>query len=340
MFFIYLILGIINISLQKIEEDEKFQEFQEYIKKYNKNYSSSEEFQYRFKIWKKNYIQIKRNNPISFSPNGMPIGATFSLNKFSDMSEEEFASKYLTLDPESYRDLATISSAELGLNEVEPPEEFDWEVDRGLKTDAKHQMDCGGCWAFAASAALEYQYMKKYKENISFSEQQLIDCDENNLKCNGGNMKKAFLYLQDHGLMKSEDYPFINGEGKCKYDEKKAVVKVKDFSFIPKDEEEMKKALFKYGPLAGAVNGVLMAFYENGIYEPWYSGLCPDNINHAVVIVGYGVDPNTNKKFWRIKNSWGNDWGENGYFRLIRGEAACGIKRYTLVAENEKIEKN
>ena len=340
MIFIYFLLGLIHISLQKNEDEEYFQEFKEYIKKYNKIYSSTEEMQYRFQVWKQNYIQIKRNNPNSFLSNGKPVGATFSLNKFADMSQEEFSSKYLTLDPESYRDLATVSSEELGLDEIEPPENFDWEFDRGLKIDSKHQMDCGGCWAFATSVVLEYQYLLKYNEKITFSEQQLIDCDENNLKCSGGNMKKAFLYLQDHGLMKSEDYPFINGEGECKYDEKKAVIKVNNFSFIPKDEEEMKKALFKYGPLAGAVNGMLMAFYENGIYEPWLSMLCPDNINHAVVIVGYGVDKETNKKFWRIKNSWGKNLGENGYFRLIRGDGACGIKRYTLVAEIEKIKNN
>jgi cathepsin F len=334
MLLIYLILNIVCISFQKIEQDEKVQEFIEYTKKYNKNYSNPQEFQSRFKIWKKNYNIIKRNNPTSDGSSG----AQFSLNEFSDMTEGEFTSKYLTLDPEIYRDLATLSSQELGLNDVDAPEEFDWEYDRGIKTEVKHQRDCGGCWAFATTAVIESQYMMKYGNNISLSEQQLIDCDENNLKCEGGNMRKAFLYLQENGLMKSEDYPFINGEGECKYDENKAVIKVKEFNFVPKDEEEMKKALFKYGPLAGAINGIMMAFYEKGVYEPWFSSLCPDNINHAVVIVGYGIDKETNKQFWRVKNSWGPQWGENGYFRIIRGEGICGIKRYNLIVEIEKFE--
>ena len=200
-----------------------------------------------------------------------------------------------------YRDLTPLTTEQLGLEDVEPPEEFDWEFDRGIKTEVKHQQDCGGCWAFATSATIESQYFMKYGENISLSEQQLIDCDENNLKCSGGNMRKAFIYLQEHGLMKSEDYPFINGEGECKYDEKKGIVKVKEFSFIPKDEEEMKKALFKYGPIASALNSILMVFYDSGIYEPWYSSLCSDNINHAVVIVGW------TKTHWIIQNSWDSD---------------------------------
>ena len=99
----------------------------------------------------------------------------------------------------------------------------------------------------------------------------------------------------------------------------------------------MKRVLYKYGPLAGAINGILMAFYDEGIYEPWFSGLCPDNINHAIVIVGYGVDKESGKKFWRIKNSWGPNWGEQGYFRLLRGEGVCGINRYTLIADIEKL---
>ncbi len=137
--------------------------------------------------------------------------------------------------------------------------------------------------------------------------------------------------------METKDYPFINGEGECTYDEEKGVAKVKNWAFIPKDEEDMKKALFKYGPLAGAINAWTLAFYDGGIYEPWFSILCPATINHAIVIVGYGVDKETGKKFWKIKNSWGPEWGEEGYFRLLRGEGTCGIDQYTLIAEVEKV---
>ena len=335
--YFYLLLGIICSTLSKIQEDEKFQEFLEYIEKFNKHYSSKEEFESRFNIWNKNYNQIKRDNPSSFSLIDNPSGAKFSLNQFADMSEEEFASNYLTFNPEAYRDLATVSYEDLGLDDVEPPEDFDWVRDRNISTEMKHQKDCGGCWAFATASTLEAQYLMKFGENISLSEQQLIDCDEKNNKCRGGNMRKAFLYLQDHGLMLSKDYPFINGVGECKYDESKAYVKVKQYNFVAKDEEAMKRVLYKYGPLAGAINGILMAFYDEGIYEPWFSGLCPDNINHAIVIVGYGVDKESGKKFWRIKNSWGPNWGEQGYFRLLRGEGVCGINRYTLIADIEKL---
>ena len=337
MLYIYLLLGVIYLSSSKTQENGQFQEFIEYTKKYNKNYSDKNEFKSRFNKWKKNYNQIKRDNPSSFSSSNKVVGAKFALNQFADMTEEEFASKYLTYDPEIYRDLATVSAEDLGLDEVEAPDEFDWVKDRNISTEIKHQKDCGGCWAFATAATLEAQYLMKYGKNISLSEQQLIDCDEKNNKCKGGNMRKAFLYLQDHGLMLSQDYPFINGVGECKYDESKTYVKVKTYNFVAKDEEAMRKVLYKYGPLAGAINGMAMMFYDEGIYEPWFSDLCPNNINHAIVIVGYGIDKETGKKFWKIKNSWGPSWGEQGYFRMIRGEGACGIDRYTLIAELERL---
>ena len=337
MFFrLYLLIGIFCISLtSKISEDERYKEFIDYTKKYNKHYSSLKEFQYRFDNWKKNYEQIRRMNPLSSLSSDKPKGARFTLNKFADMSQEEFADKYLTLSPEMYRDLTPLFSSDLDLDDVEPPESFDWELDKKIVTEVKHQKDCGGCWSFATSSYLEYQYLMKYNESISFSVQQLIDCDDNNMKCSGGNMKKAFVYLRDHTLMLSKDYPFINGEGECKYDESKGVIRVKEYSFVPKDDEEMKKALYKYGPLAGACNGILMALYEGGIFDN--EDFCPDSINHAIVIVGYGVDEN-GTPFWRIKNSWGPDWGENGYVRLLRGKGLCGIKRYTLISELEKVE--
>ena len=335
LFRLYLILGLLCLSLSlKFTENDKLKEFIEYTKKFNKNYSSVKEFQHRFENWKKNYNKIKRLNPSSFSSTDKPKGARFTLNKFADLSQEEFAAKYLTLDPEMYRDLTPLTASDLGLDDVEPPENFDWEFDKNLVTKVKHQQDCGGCWSFATTSTLEYQYLLKYGEKITFSVQQLIDCDENNMKCSGGNMKKAFIYLKDHTLMEEKDYPFINGEGKCKYDESKGVIKVKEYSFVPKDEEEMKKALYKYGPLAGACDGMFIALYDGGVFD--MEDFCMDTINHAIVIVGYGVDEN-GTKFWRIKNSYGEDWGENGYARLIRGKGLCGIKQYTLIAEIEKV---
>ena len=324
MLLLYILLSLIYISYSIIETDNKLQEFINYTKKYNKVYPTKEEFYHRFNIWKENYKKIQSSNQTPklspFSTRRSPFSITppiptshFSINKFADLTQEEFSSKYLTFNAKNIQNLPTRSSKDLGLDDIKAPENFDWEYDRGIKTKTKAQHSCSACYAFAAVGAVQSQYLIKYGKNVSFSEQQIIDCDELNYHCDGGNMKKAFTYLQNEGLMAEEDYPYISEAGECKYNENKALVKVKQFNFVPKNEEEMKKALYKYGPLAGAINGALTAFYSGGIYDPVIDEICPNIINHAVLIVGYGVDKFTGTKFWRIKNSWGTDWGEGGF---------------------------
>ena len=352
MIILYFLLSFSYISSLLLEKDDKLQEFLEYTKKYNKEYSTKEEFQKRLEIWKQNYRKI---NLLNKTPNVSPLSpkyllaktkfskipsTQYGLNKFSDLTKLEFAEKYLTYSSQSTEDIPILTKNDLNLNEEEEeelPENFDWELDRGIKTKIKEQKDCGACYSFAAVGLIQSQYLMKYGENISFSEQQIIDCDEYNNKCLGGNMKKAFNYLKKNGLMTEEDYPYRNDDGECEYDKNKTLVKVKTFAFIPNDEEEMKKVLYKYGPIAGAVNGIMCMYYDEGIYEPAYEDACPNVVNHAVLIVGYGVNKETGKKFWRIKNSMGQDWGEEGYFRIIRGEGICGINRYTLMADIEKL---
>lgn len=356
MFIFYFLLIFVYISSIIQEQDDKLEEFLEFTKKYNKEYQTKEEFQKRFEIWKQNYQKIQLLNK---TPNIFPFSQKYSstntisknifskipsthygINKFTDLTEVEFANKYLTYSLQYTQDIPTITKEELNLYEEEEeiPENFDWELDRDIKTKMKEQKDCGACYSFATVGLIQSQYLMKYGENISFSEQQIIDCDELNNKCLGGNMKKAFTYLKTNGLMKEEDYPYRNGEGQCDYDKNKTLVKVKTFSFIPNEEEEMKKILYKYGPLAGAINGIMSFYYDEGIYEPINDDICPNVLNHAILIVGYGVDKETGKKFWRIKNSLGQDWGEDGYFRLLRGKGICGINKYTLIADIEKTE--
>lgn len=350
MIGLYILLLFTYISSTEIQKDEKLQEFIEFTKKYNKNYKTEEEFQIRFEIWKQNYKKIESaNKPPKFSHQlknkGIykaysPMQNThFSINKFADLTQDEFKSKYLTFSPQFIQDMPIKTSAELGLEEEEEiPENFDWEKDKGIITAINDQKDCGCCYAIASVGVVESQYFIQFGENVSFSEQQIVDCDNSNNHCSGGNVKKAFNYLKNFGLMKDEDYPYINGEDVCKYDKRKTLVKVKAFGYLPRDEEEMKKALYKYGPIAGAINGIMTVFYESGIYVPTESDdYCPSDLNHAILIVGYGVDKRTGKKFWRIKNSLGQDWGENGYFRIVRGEGACGINKYSLIADIEKL---
>ena len=69
------------------------------------------------------------------------------------------------------------------------------------------------------------------------------------------------------------------------------------------------------------MNAETLSHYKSGIYDPSFCD--PEDLDHAVLIVGYGIDNGT--EYWTVKNSWGQDWGENGYFRILRGVGECGI---------------
>jgi hypothetical protein len=96
------------------------------------------------------------------------------------------------------------------------------------------------------------------------------------------------------------------------------------------NEEEMKAYLVNTGPLAIAINANLLHFYIGGIIDADPVKCNPINFSHGVTLVGYGVEDG--KEFWIIKNSWGEEWGESGYFRLARNKYACGVNRYITTA--------
>ncbi len=132
--------------------------------------------------------------------------------------------------------------------------------------------------------------------------------------------------------MLTEDYPYMNKKGKCKYDESKGVGKVKSYTrIISNSEEEMKTALYEKGPLSAAIFSLPLMFYDGGIYEPWFDFFCSGDLDHAVTIIGYGEEDDV--PYWLIKNTWGDDWGENGYLRLRAGRGLCGINSFVFWVE-------
>ena len=329
-----ILLSLLSVSLcfELTAKTEIFKDFQKFIQKYGKKYKTPSEFMKRFDIFVNNYHSIETINHSNLVDGRTPdyqIGIT----KFADLTPEEFQTKYLNLDVPQVLKLKEESEVMLPTIE-DVPEAFDWRDNNGV-SPVKNQGSCGSCWAFSTVGNLEAQYMIKHGgEEKIFSEQQLVDCDtEQDQGCNGGLMEYAFTYLQGAGLMTSEDYPYKGKVQTCQYDAEKATLKAKGYKFAgTEDEEEIKKLLVEQGPLAIAVNATPLQFYFGGIFNPWFSWMCnPKSINHAVLLVGYGVKGK--KGYWIIKNSWGKSWGEKGYFRLIRGKGACGVNTYVLSAE-------
>ena len=322
-----LIVLLISLAICTNEiDDGMFQEFKKFIKKYNKKYNSINEFLNRFEIFKTNFKKTsKQANGLSFKT---------GITKFSDLTAEEFAKKYLTLNINA---LSASNSEPYTVKNVNTPDEWDWN-EKGYVTPVKEQGDCSSCWAFTSIGNLEGQYFKGTQQLVSFSEQMLVDCDDIDGGCHGGLMQDAFNWIKERGgIMKESDYPYVGYKAICKSEASKYVkMKVTGFkklgkgssTWSPADENEMKEFLFETGPLVAALNASPLRDYTGGVFDLNSRECRPSAVNHGVVLTGYGHDKETNLDYWICKNSWGPNWGENGFFRIKRGSGTCGINLY------------
>jgi len=282
---------------------------------HQKGYGASAEESYRLQVFYQNYNKINGLNAKG--------GARFALNDFADLSIDEFKNRYM-----GYKHSTGPRENVKSLKGLEVPQNVDWVADGAVNTPQK-QHDCGGCYTFSSSGALEGLTFIKTGELLNFSKQQIIDCSQKygNSGCGGGNFAETFEYTKDHGLVEEAQYPYMNADGfKCNtsveaqgYETNTGYVEVPT-----KDNKELMAALSRQ-PVGVAVDADDIMFYEGGVF----TNDCATDLNHAILAVGYGVDKETGKSFYKIKNSWGEKWGEGGFIRLERteedGEGKCGV---------------
>ena len=328
----YLLLALtVSLIYCSMSDEKIFQKFQKFIDKYNKHYDSVEELMQRFRIFKSHLLSLHDKK----DKNEITSHHTISITKFSDLTEEEFRKQYcgLKVNKSNFENLKKVTLKK----DLKLPEAFDWVLDKDVLGTPKNQYSCGSCWAFSIVGHLEALYYMKYGEHKTFSEQQLVDCDSYDEGCDGGEFLPAYKWIKENGGLQSDiDYPYQARDQICSQDQSRNIVKISSYELLDTtDEEVIKQYLYEHGPLAIGINAYPLNWYARGVID-WGTDNCAhDDINHAVILVGYGHDDEEGLDYWRIRNSWGENWGEKGYFRVSRGKGTCGVNQHISSATIE-----
>ncbi|XP_061541160.1 cathepsin O isoform X2 [Phycodurus eques] len=234
-----------------------------------------------------------------------PQSAKYGINQFSSLSPKEFRDLYLRATSERTTPFLRAKAKEL-------PAKFDWR-DRAVVGPVQNQQACGSCWAFSVVGAVQAANAIAGSRLEELSVQQVVDCCFQNGGCNGGSPTKALLWLRTTKvkLVPQSDYPYTAKNGMCHFFlQSQRGVGVGNFTAhnFSGQEEAMKAELAERGPLSVVVDAVSWQDYLGGIIQHHCSSRWP---NHAVLLVGY--DATGEIPFWIVQNSWGRDWGSEGY---------------------------
>lgn len=295
-------------------------DFEGFRERFQKKYESLEELENRFKIFRDNVQKIHEHNKVANN-------YTLAVNKFTDLTEDEFRQRYVGGFSKK-ADLLKGTCSKFSVTGDETPSTVDWR--KTAVTPVKNQEQCGSCWSFSATGAMEGAWAISSGELISLSEQQLVDCSKKygNMGCNGGLMDNAFLYAIDVGMCSEQAYPYTAAGATCVASSCDKVVQMKFCKDVPaSNQEALREAVALKGPVSIAIEA------DTKIFQSYSSGVitgtsCGTNLDHGVLIVGYGTENGV--KYWLVKNSWGTSWGDEGYVKIGRSDSTndpgvCGI---------------
>jgi len=310
----------------RTETSESYwQRWKDFQVDHRKIYATQIEHDRRFIIFMDNVDKINRHN-------AQKLSWTLGVNQFADMTADEFKNHTTCM-----RGLIQNHGAAVKLlDESNNPDSIDWEA-QGMVTPVKNQGQCGSCWAFSTTGAVEARSAITAHASgpTSLSEQELVDCSlsDGNAGCNGGLMDYGFKYVKEQGGLCSEsDYPYTAATHRFQCSSSRSACSQKydaisSYSDVTSSSMSQLEAAVAQGPVSIAIEADQSAFqlYKSGVFE----GRCGKKLDHGVLVVGYGTENGVD--FWKVKNSWGATWGEQGYIRLCKncgknqGAGQCGI---------------
>lgn len=299
--------------------------FFEHMQQFKLVFKSGAEFVERLKIFASNVDDIEKHNADKTQTYQLGI------NQFTHLTFSEFQDAvriggtrppFLRRQGADFLHTAPVDATN--------PTSVDW-VAAGAVTPVKDQGNCGSCWSFSTTGAIEGAYYIKNKSLVSFSEQELVSCDKTDSGCNGGWMDDAFTWAKKNGGLTTEAaYPYTSGKtgstGSCVSSGYSNVAGSAPSSFtdvVAGSVSALESAVAQQ-PVSIAIQANQAAFqsYKSGVL----TGKCGQRLDHGVLAVGYGVDAATGLAYWKVKNSWGPTWGEDGYIRILKDSSdLCGV---------------
>jgi len=296
-------------------------EFEGFISRFNRVYATHDILLAKFAAFKDNMATAAKLNAMHEGT------ATFGVTKFSDLTADEFRTTLLTARAPNASDIVAMAPTTAASSY---PSSLDWNAE-GMVTPVKDQGACGCCWAFSAMAELESRLLRASYGTYALSPQQLVDCDTSDSGCNGGVYTNAWAYIYTAGGAESwSNYPFTGTKGRCKFNPSYAAASLASSTAVgpantpvgsPASSSDIYAFVYAHGPASAALDATPLQSYTGGIIGTSACG-SGDSINHAILISGFDA----NNDYFSVKNSWGTDWGEDGFFR-IRTEA-CLINTY------------
>lgn len=284
--------GIESLSVDSIYMDK----YNEFTEKYSKDFSAS-----NFLIFKNNmkYIESFKDDLYEVDMNHLMDHSMLQNNLIKKRKNMIFENPYDDFE----------------LDDI--PESVNW-VEKDIVTRVKDQGQCGSCYAFSATGSIEGIHALKTNQLKNISEQEVVDCSgvEGNQGCFGGYMHDVYQYVIDNnGICSEQGYPYHADQNQCNTSCHQ-VVKISSYKNVTQNNETSLMRAVAQQPVSVAIQANLPSFqfYSKGIYN---DSQCSGELDHGVLVVGYGKDDN-NVSYWLIKNSWGPNWGENGYIKMLR----------------------